>query len=1223
VKSVNLVDQQGKDVAVPQEQLVPLLRAGFKVRPGQTVTMGDESGTEIPVERVIEGLNLGYAPPRLQTEREAFEMEAQKRFGGGAGLAAGLGYGALQGATLGLGGKALMETGLVAPETLAQLEEARGGGMFSTIGAGELVGGALAFKGAGKLLGPAVGSAAEAAMLEREAAKGVGRRIAETAAKEAGIGAAYATGSEVTQAGIEGREANLLEAAKAGAEVGGTLGLAGATLAEGAGKAKAMMRSAAEKRAAKDIVDAATVTTETLDKDVATSRLDAERENIRAYAKNTHDTLAGIVERLNNAAKGADDLGYGLSGKGIKKATAKVEALQKAITGIDERITSNYDQAIVDLEKTLADTIKTGFENKTKRAAALGTIEQELVAARQDLADATASKSSKSTINGIENRIKKLQSTQASIAEQEATFTELGTATTKLGTIAENLGQQYRIKARETARANSIRRKLADTTEQAAELAGGSAQAARDEAREFMRESSVLKDNAGAATAEAVKAGVSADVRSVYADEFAQPSIEAARGALDGFRSIVGDMFTVERGLYREGERLVEGGPKKGATKLSVFTQIFDSPTVRQSLTPENAAYVRSLTSSAKENDLIRGAHHKSKRAANITRAIDEQFSAEGGLENILGKERYAEIVGAAKSDAQAFLANEPTSSDAQNVLNRYRQMRAPVQGAEEAVAAAEAAAPAAPTATLADSTNIVAVDPSQTESLRKTLARHEANLAAAEEQIAALSEQRANAFKERKVLTDKLASAKSDTRKKVLSENIESLKNRQKLIDDSQRLVDGMRAIEQDRVAALKQARSTNSIDAAQDAANASAERQKLDTARRAADRRVLDERRTALGTKLEGAKNAKIELERLVADHRAAQKDLEAFIGRGEKFVRSSGSGRLVPLAEEQIFQARFNEFMRSPEGREITASLKKAAPGSTGQMGPKDVAGILGMELLASSILGPAMGTVATGIATAVLSGKKGVIQGMKTLMNPVRFWSVAGDTMQAMSQLTTQSGRRGEMRKTYQFPVAEANKYLDSIVADRESANNAFDKLLQSGAVKAANVQEARRRFDSALDYLERKRPPTMNGSDAQAFARSVALLQNPNLLTQFVRDGSLRQQDVDLLRKVSPESYEQLRGAVLALHQQKPAAASALAPLFKIMVKDKYMMRTTLPMAVLQAMGGAAPPGAPGQGVPMQSKSDAAAARGRATSAKDSPTASTMGFADQGPIGGGG
>jgi hypothetical protein len=40
---------------------------------------------------------------------------------------------------------------------------------------------------------------------------------------------------------------------------------------------------------------------------------------------------------------------------------------------------------------------------------------------------------------------------------------------------------------------------------------------------------------------------------------------------------------------------------------------------------------------------------------------------------------------------------------------------------------------------------------------------------------------------------------------------------------------------------------------------------------------------------------------------------------------------------------------------------------------------------------------MGTVATGIATAVLSGKKGVIQGMKTLMNPVRFWSVAGDTM----------------------------------------------------------------------------------------------------------------------------------------------------------------------------------------------------------------------------------
>jgi hypothetical protein len=285
------------------------------------------------------------------------------------------------------------------------------------------------------------------------------------------------------------------------------------------------------------------------------------------------------------------------------------------------------------------------------------------------------------------------------------------------------------------------------------------------------------------------------------------------------------------------------------------------------------------------------------------------------------------------------------------------------------------------------------------------------------------------------------------------------------------------------------------------------------------------------------------------------------------------------------------------------------------------PKDVAGILGLEVLASSLLGPALGTVVTGVTTAALSGKKGVWMAAKTLMNPIKFWSATENTLKALSQLSTQSGRRTEMRKTYQFPVAEANAYLDSIVEDRASANQAFDKLAKSGAVNAKNLDEARRRFNAAVDYLERKRPPTSNGSDAQAFARSVALLKDPGLLTKFVSDGSLRQQDVDLLQKVSPESYEQLKAAVTAMHQQRPQSVAALSPLFKLMIKDKYMVRTNLPLMVIQRIGDASfGQGQPGQGTPMQAKSEAMAARGRASSAKDSPTANSMGFEDQGELG---
>jgi len=1209
VKPITLIDRQGKDVSVPQDQLVPLLRAGYKARTGQTVTLGNEQGTEIPVERVVEGLNLGYEAPRLQSEREAFEMASQKRFGGGAGLAAGLGYGALQGASLGLGGRALIETGLVDPETLAQLEEARGGGLFSTIGAGELIGGTLAFKGAGKLLGPAAGSAAEKALLEREAAKSAGRRIAETAAKEAGIGAGYAAGSELTQAGIERRQANLGEAALAGAEVGGILGAAGSTLVEGAARAKARGAAAAERRAAEDIAGIPTKTEGSVEKDVASARLGVEKEKIQEYAKNASSNLANIVERINNAATQADDLGYSLSGKGLKKLATKIERLQESYDSLGSKITSEYEGEVDRLNKTLADVQKAAFKNKSARLADEQTLAAEYQTAKEDLALAQSKKAGDLAIQSAQTRVSKLEKAMAAFNEQESMYTELGAKTLALSDIVSSLGKEQRGKAREISRAESIRRTLADLGEKSAELAGGSAQAARDEAKEFMREVSVLKEQTGAATADAAKSGV--QVFSKYAEEFAAPAVQAAKGAFDDFRSLVGDMFTVERGLYKEGERAIKGGPKTGAVKTSVFTQMFDSPSVRQSLTPENAAYVRALAGGAKELDLVRGAHHKSKRAANIVRAIDEQFAGEGGLEKLLGPQRYAEITDAAMSDGRAILANEPTEQMANDVLARYRESRVPAETVE---------APAVE-ATLADSKTITAANPADTEALRAKLAQHEANIAKHDEAIKTLGDDRAKAFEERRALTNKLANAKTATRKAALADSLAAATERETMIETSLEAVNSSRASQQEAARRMRDMRAVNAVDAAADAADAASARQSLADARRVVDKKVLSDKRDALGRKIEAAKNTQTELERIIGDHNAARQELEGLISKGENYVRSTTGGRLVPLAEEQIFERRFADFMRSPEGRDIAKSLKGVAPASGGAVTPKDVAGILGLEVLASSLLGPALGTVVTGVTTAALSGKKGVWMAAKTLMNPIKFWSATENTLKALSQLSTQSGRRTEMRKTYQFPVAEANAYLDSIVEDRASANQAFDKLAKSGAVNAKNLDEARRRFNAAVDYLERKRPPTSNGSDAQAFARSVALLKDPGLLTKFVSDGSLRQQDVDLLQKVSPESYEQLKAAVTAMHQQRPQSVAALSPLFKLMIKDKYMVRTNLPLMVIQRIGDASfGQGQPGQGTPMQAKSEAMAARGRASSAKDSPTANSMGFEDQGELG---
>ena len=224
-----------------------------------------------------------------------------------------------------------------------------------------------------------------------------------------------------------------------------------------------------------------------------------------------------------------------------------------------------------------------------------------------------------------------------------------------------------------------------------------------------------------------------------------------------------------------------------------------------------------------------------------------------------------------------------------------------------------------------------------------------------------------------------------------------------------------------------------------------------------------------------------------------------------------------------------------------------------------------------------------------------------------MNPVKAWTAVGQSIGALERLTPQVARTGTTTSRYTFPVAEANAFVDSILADRDAAEKTFQKLAQSGTINAQNLDAARSRFNAAVDYLERKRPVTQNGADAQDFARAVSVMRNPDQLAKFIKDGTLRQQDVDVLQRISPESYDQLRAAVELMHERRPQAVANLAPLFKIMTKSKFMMRTTLPLAMLQQMSGAS--AQPEQA--MQPKSETAAARGRAAASGQSPLAKNV------------
>jgi hypothetical protein len=197
--TVRLRDQQGRMVDVPQADAGQLLDLGYApTDPKQRVTLA-EGGGEVSLGDLVSIRNQYGITPRLETAQRTFARTGEERFGGAFGTAAALAYGGAQALTGGAAGKGLIETGMVEPETLGQLQATRP----KTVLAGEVLGtipvaAATSGLGAGSLAG--------------------------IAAREAAIGAAYGVGSEYTQAAIEGREARPVEAGLMGGTIGGVLG---------------------------------------------------------------------------------------------------------------------------------------------------------------------------------------------------------------------------------------------------------------------------------------------------------------------------------------------------------------------------------------------------------------------------------------------------------------------------------------------------------------------------------------------------------------------------------------------------------------------------------------------------------------------------------------------------------------------------------------------------------------------------------------------------------------------------------------------------------------------------------------------------------------------------------------------------------------------------------------------------------------------------------------
>lgn len=1173
--TVTLVDPQGKDVQVPQEQVIPLMRSGFGARAGQTVTLADAAGTQIPIESLAEGLSKGESL-RLQSSETLFKKGAEERFGGAAGLGAGLAYGALQGASLGTGGRALIETGLVNPDTLAQLESARGGGLFSTVGAGE----ALGTLGLSALTGGFGGAAAA----EGAAARTLGQNMLRAAGREAAVGAGYGAGSELTQAGIEGREANLLPAAAGGAVLGGALGAAGEGLI---GKAaalkekgiKAAADKAAEEAAAREAGVVATDVLDTEAKKVAQETLANRVKTVQTQAKTLADEAKAAADAWNKTT--ADTLaktGNSDLDNSLKRITKEIDAGYKDVQKLSSDIRTTDD--LEAFEKNLSETVERGLKNKSTLADHKAFIDEQYSLAKAEYDAVKAAGGDQLKADASLAKVEKLQNQLGFILDTEKTLENLGNLNMRIKSLGADTKSASTQLSKATSKAQRLRERLSATGEKAAELAGTSATAARD------AEAATLADiERGVAEQGALKPSTKAPNAAPFRDSAKQ----AGASSLDAFRTVARDMLAVDDSLSNLSTWTTE-------PKGSAFTEVVKKLDIN-SLTPENQAYLYEIAKNAAEQGIYRAKGPNSTRLTNVAKSL------EGVVDGIAPEVREAAQRAAMEDVALARGTDEATRKAIQE---RYRAMQkaAAVDAGEAAAKASIEGAPAkaAEAAAKAPVEAISALTPEETVKLRQTLAETEGTISQLETQRDSFVKETLATIKERNSLVETLQNTRNEAKKSAI---ITDLRNIDNTLEEREIVSQNLSAARDnlaEQAGNQRAMRSASAVDAAEQAENRANATTALQEAKRASKQGTLQEKYGQAVTKLTEKQALKEELIAIAKQRDEAANLVDKLASSGQKWTLTQGQlkNTFVPLGEEVIFKKQLEVFNRTPEAKALRASLEDVAKGAGKAMeDPKTLQGILAADVT-QRIFGNGLLSMAAGAFMASRTAKSSMAKVASTMLNSAAFYNASSKAVENMATGSVAYGRMAQGHKGYTFSVPAANSYIDSILADRSAADKAFDEMIRNGGVNARGVEEARKRFNATVDYLERKRPPTTNGAEAQNFARAVALIRNPNLLTKFVSDGSLRQQDVDILQRVSPESYDQLKAAVEVLHQKKPQMTMNLASLFKMSGKSKRssMYSMTLPISVLQGLSGGAPP-QEGSGS-MVPKSETAAATGRAS-----------------------
>ena len=965
-------------------------------------------------------------------------------------------------------------------------------------------------------------------------------RMASGAAREAAIGGVYGAGSEATQAGIEGRESNLGEAFTGGATLGGIVG--GAVPLAGAGMAKIAERRLAAKEA-KALGEGLSG-----ERILADEALASKQTAIREGVADSYAKVAPAVDEYNNVI--ADMAERGVTLPNIEK---KMNAIRDAIAK-GEKNAARLGDDIGNLNSV--EPFMREREAGRRAAADMKVDLNEALLERQGHL---------SNLTQEHDLLVKGQQSKAKIFAAEMKRDAVQAEVDGINKI-KDLNDQFGIHQDELG---ALLKHQAGLEGERAGILGASENAAVETAK---ARAAALDDEKAALRS--VGIGHSSDAGQVFARQLMQVSDDPA-----ALKRTMLNALRVEKGA---------------AAARGLVHDMLRQPGVISALND-----VASLSSAVKLLEHGRGTIGMMRDGRRVASRSGK------------GLESYDQLIGQYKTKlasvalpyqipiylkeadgvfGRAIKAPALAQADAERLLATTKSGLHPVSWQAERVAARALSGPEAEAA-----------------------AQQADHAVANSSLVSELDGQIAEAANQERVLIGKMQGIQAELRKTKeglksgkVSKRLENAKESLTLVQGTRKSLESSR----ENLVAEQQNRIIGRVETAGEAAKRQAG--EVEASVNLAEARRLNtvvQKTKDLGrlnVDLEGKEGLLANLQALKIRKDDAVRGIETLKSEGMRFRKMTGdTSKLVPESQVLVENAKLAAFFKTPEGMKINQAIVDAGVKPVAE-DSRSLAAALGSTAM-HSIFGGGLITTLIGAHLGASYGKAGMRKAAEVIMNPIRWYGMVNGVLDGLVRTAKPIERmvNGSSSTHHSSPV-EASAYVDSILADRRAMESAFDRLSRDVGMNSSNIGVARQRFMDAANFLERKRPPDgiTNGSDANAFARSVSILRNPDLLAKFIKDGSVRQQDVEVMKIVAPEAYEQLKQGVALLHQERPNTTMPLAVAFGLHGKGsskRSSMRFSLSMSQMMAAG------AFGGNDPMVSKSETNAAQGRAP-AKDSAVA---------------